>query len=97
MLVKVLGPGCASCKKLYKVVLEAVEEIGSNIKVEHINDVEKMMLYGVMSPPALVIDEKVILQGRVPSKVDLKKIIQNGSVAYDSDSSKSECSCSGNC
>lgn len=67
--IKVLGSGCKSCHQLYENTLKAVE--GSGIEVEYITDLQKIMEYGAMSMPALVINEKVISVGRVlkPAKI----------------------------
>jgi len=75
--IKILGPGCASCQKLEKVVAEAVKEIGGDITVEHINDMEAILSYGVLSLPSLVVDGKVRLSGKVPGKADIIKLLRS--------------------
>lgn len=70
--IKVLGPGCAKCKTLETNVTKALIELNSNIKVEKITDYEDIMAYDIMSTPALVVDEKVLYAGAVPSVKDLK-------------------------
>lgn len=75
MNIKVLGSGCANCRKLEETAVVAAKELGLNATVDHIYDMGKIMSFGVMRTPALVVDEKVILQGRVPSKDELKKIL----------------------
>ena len=66
MDVKVLGTGCANCKKLYAVVVEALVQTGIEAELAKVEDVQAIMRYGVMSTPALVIDETVVSAGKVP-------------------------------
>lgn len=63
--IKVLGSGCKSCHALLKAAQEAVRSIGLAIEVEYVTEMEKIMQYGVMSMPALVINEQVISMGKV--------------------------------
>jgi len=75
MNIKVLGTGCTNCKNLEKAVRAAVEELAVNAVVEKEEDIRNIMKYGIMKTPGLVIDEKVVLSGRVPSAAELKEII----------------------
>lgn len=75
MNIKVLGSGCTKCKALEKVTREAVVEMGISAEVEKVEDIQKIMGYGVMRTPALVINEKVVLSGRLPSLSEVKEII----------------------
>lgn len=75
MVIKVLGTGCPSCKKLEINVRAAISEVGIEASVEKVEDLQKIMEYGVMSTPALVIDEKVVAKGKVLSVGDIKKLI----------------------
>jgi small redox-active disulfide protein 2 len=75
MEIKILGPGCPKCKILEKITREVVEQNGIDATVTKVEDIVAIMNYGVMTTPALVIDEKVILKGRVPSPDELKKIL----------------------
>ncbi len=63
--IKVLGAGCASCHTQYENTKEAVKNLGLNIEVEYITDMQKVMEYGVMSMPALVVNDKVVSMGKV--------------------------------
>jgi small redox-active disulfide protein 2 len=74
--IKVLGTGCSNCKSLEKATINALAELNVNANVEKVEDIQKIMTYGVMRTPALVINEKVALYGRVPSISELKEIIQ---------------------
>lgn len=75
MNIKVLGTGCAKCKSLEKVTREAVAEMGINAEVEKVEDIVKIMQYGVMRTPALVINEKVVISGSLPSITEIKELI----------------------
>ncbi|KAF5051727.1 Thioredoxin domain protein [anaerobic digester metagenome] len=77
MEIKVLGTGCANCKNLETSVRKAVEELGIEATVVKEEDIMKIMGYGIMRTPGLVIDEKVVLSGRVPSVSEIKEIIAN--------------------
>jgi small redox-active disulfide protein 2 len=79
MEIKVLGPGCANCNKLEKIVTEAVQELGISDPVQKMSDIQEMLAYGIMSTPALVVDGKVKFAGRVPGKEEIKKYLQGGS------------------
>jgi small redox-active disulfide protein 2 len=77
MEIKVLGPGCPKCKNLEKLTSEVVAENKIEATVEKVDDIMKIMEYGIMRTPGLVIDGKVMFSGRVPSKDELKTIIEN--------------------
>ena len=77
MEIKVLGTGCARCKSLEKITTKAVEELNLDATVEKVEDIQKIMEYAVMRTPALVINEKVVLSGQVPTIVELKELITN--------------------
>ena len=76
MKIKILGTGCPSCKILEANAKKAVEELKIKASIEKVTDINKIMEYGVMSTPALVINEKVVLSGKVQSVEDLKKLIR---------------------
>ncbi len=75
MEIKVLGTGCPKCKSLEKATREAVAELGINANIEKEEDIMKIMEYGVMHTPALVIDGKVVVSGRLPNEKELKSIL----------------------
>jgi small redox-active disulfide protein 2 len=81
MTIKVLGTGCTNCKNLEKATFNAAAELGINAQIEKVEDIQKIMSYGVMRTPALVIDERVVMYGRVPSVNELKEIITKNIVA----------------
>lgn len=70
--IKVLGAGCKSCHQMYENTKQAVQNAGLNIEVEYITDMDKVMQYGAMSMPVLVVNEKVVSVGKV---LKLKEII----------------------
>lgn len=75
MKISILGMGCATCNKLEDTVRQAVKETGIDAQIEHVTDIKKIMAYGVMTTPALVIDEKVVSMGKLPTLADIKKMI----------------------
>lgn len=75
MVIKVLGTGCPKCKSLERLTKEAVAELGIDAEVLKEEDIMKIMSYGVLSTPGLVVDEKVVLSGRLPSKDEIIKLI----------------------
>jgi small redox-active disulfide protein 2 len=77
MKIQVLGTGCAKCKSLEKAVREVVAQNGIDAEVTKVEDIMEIMKFNVMSTPALVIDGKVVVKGRVPSNDELKQILTN--------------------
>ena len=73
--IKVLGSGCASCHALYENTKEAVQKIGLSVEVEYVTDMQKIMEYGVMSMPALIVNEKVASMGKVLKPADVEKLL----------------------
>lgn len=74
--IKVLGAGCASCHAQFENAKKAVEKMGISVEVEYVTDLQKIMEYGVMSMPALVVNEKVVSMGKVLKPADVEKILQ---------------------
>lgn len=75
MEIKVLGTGCPKCKSLEKATREAVTELGIDANIEKEEDIMKIMQYGIMHTPALVIDGKVVVSGRLPNEKELKSLL----------------------
>ena len=73
--IKVLGAGCKSCHEQYENAKEAVKALGLSIEVEYITDMQKVMEYGVMSMPAIVVNEKVVSMGKVLKAADVEKLL----------------------
>ena len=73
--IKVLGAGCKSCHEQYENAKTAVKTMGLPLEVEYITDMQKVMEYGVMSMPALVVNEKVVSMGKVLKAADVEKLL----------------------
>ena len=73
--IKVLGSGCKSCHALFENTKEAVKNLSLSVEVEYVTDMEKVMTYGVMSMPALVVNEKVVSMGKVLKSEDIEKLL----------------------
>ena len=73
--VKVLGAGCKSCHEQYENAKKAVSEMGLPVEVEYITDMEKVMTYGVMSMPVIVVNEKVVSAGKVLKPAAVVKLL----------------------
>jgi small redox-active disulfide protein 2 len=78
MKLEILGMGCPKCKKLTELTNETVKELGSSAEIVKVDQINDIMTYGVMITPALAIDGKVMVAGRIPSKEEIKKwILEN--------------------
>ena len=75
MKIQVLGSGCTTCKKLFELTKQAVEEMGLKTEVEYVTDIQKIVEMGVMSSPVLAIDGKPVLTGFLPGIGKIKEII----------------------
>jgi len=75
MKIKVLGPGCARCQQLEKTTREVVKELGIDAEVAEVKDIKKIMEYLILTTPGLVINEKLICSGRVPTKAEVTTFI----------------------
>jgi small redox-active disulfide protein 2 len=75
--IKVLGSGCANCKKLEAVTQKVVTSLGIEAHIDHVTDYADIMKYPILSTPGLVIDEKVVSSGRIPSESEIAGWLQN--------------------
>jgi small redox-active disulfide protein 2 len=75
LTIKVLGSGCANCKKLEATARQAVSKLGVNADVIKVTEYPEIMKYNVMSTPGLVINEKVVSTGRVPSEAEITSLL----------------------
>lgn len=75
MEIKILGPGCINCRNLERATINALAELDLAAEVTKEEDMNKIVNYGIIRTPALVINEKVVLSGRIPSVKELKDII----------------------
>ncbi len=75
MIIKILGPGCTNCKTLERLTREAAASLGVDATIEKVVDYASIAGYGVMSTPALVIDEQVVVSGRVPNLAAVRELL----------------------
>jgi small redox-active disulfide protein 2 len=75
MIIKVLGTGCAKCQALEKTTKEAIKALGVSAEIEHVTDIKKIMEYPILTTPGMVIDEKLVVSGRVPTKAEVTTFI----------------------
>ena len=85
--IKVLGPGCVKCEQVFQTVVTALEEMEAELgddcpeaTVQHITDYGEFLNYGLMFTPGLVINEKLVCAGRIPSKAEVRQWL-NSAVA----------------
>ncbi|TAL17787.1 thioredoxin family protein [bacterium] len=76
MKIEVLGTGCAKCNKLYEAAKEAVQKSGVQAQITKVDDLAQIMKYGVMVTPALVVDGKVVVSGKVPSQEEIARFLK---------------------
>ena len=74
--IKVLGPGCHKCTELAELIIKVADQLGIEYNFEKIQDINAIMSYGVMFTPALIIDGKIKVTGKVPSIEELKELLQ---------------------
>jgi small redox-active disulfide protein 2 len=75
MEIKVLGPGCANCKRLLAEAEKAVAEVGRPATISKVEAMDDILAYGILRTPGLVIDGKVVASGRVPTAAEIVKMI----------------------
>jgi len=77
MIIKILGSGCTNCVNLERVTRQAVADLGLDAQIEKVTDYAEIMGYGVMSTPGLVVDEKVVVAGRVPTAAKVRELLES--------------------
>ena len=75
MKIEILGMGCPKCKKLYENAQIAVKELNIQVEIVKVEDIQKIMDYGLMSTPAITVDGEVKAAGRIPAPDEIKKWI----------------------
>lgn len=75
MHIKILGTGCSKCNTLEAATRTAVDELGLDVDIDKVTDPAEIVSWGVMSTPALVIDDQVVMAGKVPSAADVKDLL----------------------
>ena len=81
MIVKILGPGCTNCKNLERATREALDQLGMEATVEKVEDYAAIMGYGIMATPGLVVEDKVLVSGRVPKTAEIKQLLTAASAS----------------
>ena len=76
-IIKILGTGCPNCKRTEAVVKTVVEELNIQAEIIKVEDIQDIMAYDIMSTPAVVINEEIVVKGRVPSFDEIKSLLQN--------------------
>lgn len=75
MEIKILGTGCPKCKTLEKITREVVDQLGIQATITKVEDIVEIMQYNILSTPALVVNGKVEIKGRVPSADEIKQVL----------------------
>ncbi len=75
LTVKILGAGCSNCERLYEVTRRAVDSLGDQVEVIKVTDFAEMMKYGILQTPGLVINEELVMVGKVPSLGDMTTLL----------------------
>lgn len=77
MHIKVLGPGCANCQRLEERTKEAAADLGIEATIEKVTDMAEIVSYGVMKTPGLVIDDRLVMSGRVPTVAQIAEFLSS--------------------
>jgi small redox-active disulfide protein 2 len=80
MKVEVFGPGCPRCEQTFRTIINAAAELEIPADIQYITDIATIADRGIMATPAVVVDGKLILQGRIPSRREAKEILKNASM-----------------
>jgi len=75
MQIKILGPGCANCRRLYAAAEEAVARSGCHATIVKVEAIDEIVAYGILRTPGLIIDGKVVVSGRVPDAAEIEALI----------------------
>lgn len=76
MEIKILGKGCTRCKQLEEIVHEVAAEMGLDATFSKVMDVEEIMAYDILATPGLVVNDKVLVSGRLPSKTEVRELLE---------------------
>ncbi|MCD6359064.1 MAG: TM0996/MTH895 family glutaredoxin-like protein [Dehalococcoidia bacterium] len=75
MEIKILGPGCTRCHQLKQATREAVNELGIDAEIEEVRNIKEITNYPILTTPGLVIDEKLVCSGQIPTKAEITAFI----------------------
>jgi small redox-active disulfide protein 2 len=75
--IKILGPGCANCRKLEEIVRQTVATLKVEAQIAKVTDMQEVLAYDILKTPGLVINEKLVMSGRVPSPETVAELIRN--------------------
>jgi small redox-active disulfide protein 2 len=89
--IKILGTGCPNCKRTEEIIEAVIAQLNLDFKIEKVEDIQEIMKYDVMSTPAIVVDEIVVLKGKVPSLSEAKELLENANTSCCSSNSGSSC------
>jgi small redox-active disulfide protein 2 len=78
--IKVLGPGCANCLKVAQIAQQAVRTLGVEVEVEKVSEIEEITKYRLLATPGLVINEKLVCAGRIPTAAEVTTWVANALV-----------------
>jgi small redox-active disulfide protein 2 len=81
MDIKILGTGCPNCQRLERIAREAVAEMGVEATLTKVTDMKKILAYDIVGTPGLVIDDKVVSSGRIPTKAEVTVWVANAAMA----------------
>jgi len=97
--IKILGTGCPNCVTTEKIVTEVVNGLNLKFEIIKVTEIQDIMMYDIMSTPAVVIDEKVVVKGRIPSASEIKELLNEEPCCDSNDTTSSDscCDTSPNC
>ncbi len=75
--IKILGPGCANCRKLEEIVRQSVETLNVEAQIAKVTDMQEILAYDILKTPGLVINEKLVMSGRVPAPHTVAEFIKS--------------------
>lgn len=90
--IKILGTGCPKCKTMESIVRDVVKENNIDATIEKVEDIMEIMIFNIMTTPALVIDDVITIKGRVPNKSEVLELLKSTDIAKNSNTTSGCCS-----